>query len=354
MDAPFPFGFPGATARYLALYVGTLVLHVLFMNYVLAGALYVLIDRVRRPVHPDPLAVVLRDWLPFALSGAITAGVAPLLFVQVLYPVPFYTANLLLYNGWMVVLPVLIVAFYLLYLLKSTIVATRPRLERLASALAALGFVFVAFAWTENHVLSISRAEWSAFYEAERPFHWNAEMLPRLGVWLFGAFPTMALALAWQTRGRVPANDTRKLSRIAIAAVGAAAACGAAYGWLLDPALRAGVTGAAGAPYVVVAGAGLLVQLGAWGHVLASGRFRRETLGLASIGLVLAILGTAVARETIRLAAIDVEALFPRHARAASERGFVLFVLFLVLNSAIILGCIRLVRRAQRASASRG
>jgi hypothetical protein len=103
-----------------------------------------------------------------------------------------------------------------------------------------------------------------------------------------------------------------------------------------------------------VAGVGLLIQCGAWAHVLASGRFRRETLGLATAGLVLAILGTAVAREMIRLAAIDVEVLYPRHERAATERGFVLFVLFLAANSAIIFGCIRLVRRAQRASASRG
>jgi len=38
MNAPFPFGFPGATAFYLTLYVVTLLIHVAFMNYVLAGA----------------------------------------------------------------------------------------------------------------------------------------------------------------------------------------------------------------------------------------------------------------------------------------------------------------------------
>ena len=37
MELPFPFGFPIPTAFYLTLFVVTLVLHVLFMNYVLAG-----------------------------------------------------------------------------------------------------------------------------------------------------------------------------------------------------------------------------------------------------------------------------------------------------------------------------
>ena len=43
MDEAFPFGFPPATAGYLTLYTFTLVIHVLFMNYVLAGTTYLAI-----------------------------------------------------------------------------------------------------------------------------------------------------------------------------------------------------------------------------------------------------------------------------------------------------------------------
>ena len=89
------------TAFYLAVYIVTLVIHLVFMNYVLAGSAY-LSTRTLLLQHPrDPLADMLRDWLPFALSGAITAGVAPLLFIQVLYKKQFYTANLLLFGRWM-------------------------------------------------------------------------------------------------------------------------------------------------------------------------------------------------------------------------------------------------------------
>ena len=62
---------------------------------------------------------VVRDWLPAVLGLAITTGIAPLLFVQILYKRQFYTANLLLFNRFMLLLPALIVAYYMLYLVKS-------------------------------------------------------------------------------------------------------------------------------------------------------------------------------------------------------------------------------------------
>ena len=37
MDTPFPFGLPLPTAFYLTVYVLTLMIHVVFMNYVHAG-----------------------------------------------------------------------------------------------------------------------------------------------------------------------------------------------------------------------------------------------------------------------------------------------------------------------------
>ena len=128
MDRMFPFGFESHLSFYLVVYVLTLVVHVFLMAYVLAGSLWLawatlfpgtdLIPRTKQP-----LARILRDWMPFALSGAITAGVAPLLFVQILYRQQFYTANLLLGWRWMVVIPVLVIAFYLLYVVKSKVVS---------------------------------------------------------------------------------------------------------------------------------------------------------------------------------------------------------------------------------------
>ncbi len=140
MDRMFPFGFESHLSFYLVVYVLTLVVHVFLMAYVLAGSLWLSwvtlfpgSDSI--PRTKQPLARILRDWMPFALSGAITAGVAPLLFVQILYRQQFYSANLLLGWRWMVVIPVLVSAFYLLYIVKSKVVSRMSLLVRLGHRL---------------------------------------------------------------------------------------------------------------------------------------------------------------------------------------------------------------------------
>ena len=99
MDSMFPFGFPGPTAFYLTLLVLTFALSQALMHYVLAGCLYVAWATMWPgkggvPRDQQPLAATLRDWMPFLLGAAITAGVAPLLFIQIVYQRQFYTANL--------------------------------------------------------------------------------------------------------------------------------------------------------------------------------------------------------------------------------------------------------------------
>ncbi|MCA9285380.1 MAG: hypothetical protein KDA22_09210, partial [Phycisphaerales bacterium] len=201
MNAPLPFGLPGPTAFYLALYLLTLVVHVVFMNYVLAGS-GVLAWALLRGRAQDPIVRLLRDWMPFALGAAITAGVAPLLFVQILYRQSFYTANLLLFNRWMALLPVLIVGFYLLYLQKAKAVGRWPAWSRTVVGVGAfLCFAFVAQAWTENHLLSLAgQTTWSDFYAERRALFLDPQLVPRLGVWFLGAFATLAWMLGWQVR----------------------------------------------------------------------------------------------------------------------------------------------------------
>ncbi len=72
----WPFDHGGGV---LLLYLATLALHAVFVSYVLAGTAYALVCR-------DALAATVRDRLPFMLGCGITAGVAPLLFVQLLHP----------------------------------------------------------------------------------------------------------------------------------------------------------------------------------------------------------------------------------------------------------------------------
>ncbi len=366
MDVLFPFGFQGATAFYLTFYVLTLVIHVLFMNYVLAGTAYLAVVTLftggpTAARERSATALLLRDWMPFALSAAITAGVAPLLFVQILYQRQFYTANLLLFHRWMVMLPVLIVGFYLLYLLKSRRIGEWPAAARAAVGGGAwLCFAFAGFSWAENHLLSTHESAWASFYAAGSMIYRSPELLPRLAVWFVGAIPTLAVLVAWQLwlmqrAGRtLPRTELSRLALLALAGLALSAVCGGLYYLAMDDAARRHVTGALASLYLGAAVLGLLLQaiawMAQWLRLRPRPRLSAAWLGVASVGVLITVIGATVVREAIRLSATDIHALYERHARAAAVGGMPIFLIFLAVNAALIAWCIALAQSRRGAS----
>lgn len=360
----------GASALYLALYLGTLCLHAVLMSYVLAGSGYVaaatvLGARERDPaahVLGDPVTRVLRDWLPFGLGTAITAGVAPLLFLQILYKESFYTANLLLFHRWMAMVPVLIAGFYLLYVGKSKAAQDGPRLVRAIAAVGAfLCFGFAAWSWTGNHMVALDRTRWLALYTSTGVPVPSLAMLARLGTWLAGSAPIMAVIVGWQLRrpadsaggdggGDAHRRARRRLAVIALAGLALSAGFGINHAYLLDQGARAALRSAA-MVFLAPLGLGMALQGAAWLRLASAGAWSRAALIMASVGAGLAVIGTALAREVIRMAAVD----FPReaaaHARAAESGGIVAFFVFLVVNTGLIVWCLRATRRALREKA---
>jgi hypothetical protein len=352
----FPFNQPAPTAFYLTLYLATFVLHLLPMAYVLAGAAVLLVRTLvgARPAD-DPLAEHFRQWLPFALSVAITAGVAPLLFLQILYHREFYTANVLLFSRWMAILPVLVVGFYLLYLVKGDWLWQQPLAVRASAAAVIFAcFAFIGWSWSENHLLSTAgQAVWTEQYVAGRLNYLPGELWPRMGIWLSGVFPVMAAIAAWPLARREEGADDNGSTarRLALVAAVGLVVCPACIGWylsVLEPAAR---TAALGAPFrvwqiAIVAGAALNVA--AWILIWRAGRLEQLPRWLATAGAVLLVTGLAVCREAIRTSRLDMAALLPRHQAAAQVGGFWLFAAFLVINFAAIAGCVYLVVRYAR------
>ncbi len=371
----FPFGFPWATAMYLTLYVGTLFLHVLLMNYVIAGTAYLAWSGMGGKGSTDlekqtrPLDTLLRDWMPFALGGAITAGVAPLLFVQILYQKQFYTANLLLFHRWMVILPALIIGFYLLYLYKSNWIAQTRREIRIAVGLILFAcFAFVGYSWTENHLLANQgQGVWSEFYRTGQVFYFDRTLMPRLLTWFLGAFPTMLMLAAWQLRyfqHRCEHESTAStvagpdkgpylihhvavehaavnISALALTMIIAAVASGLWYLLALATDIRGVLFSRLAAPYLLLACAGLVIQGIAWWQIRRTRSFLSVGLHWVTLGTLLTLLTMTVVRETIRLAHVPIEDLFASHADSAQIGGMWVFLSFLVINALIVMWCLR-------------
>lgn len=351
----FPFDQPAPTAFYLVLYLATFVLHVLPMAYVLAGSAVLVVRSVlgSRP-DDDPLVAHLREWLPFILSAAITAGIAPLLFLQILYRREFYTANLLLFNRWMAILPVLIVGFYSLYLVKGNWLWRQVWPLRLfVVGVIFACFAFIAWSWTENHVLSVApQTVWTEQYVSMRMGYLPAEIGPRMGVWAGGVFPVMAALAAWPLAARAPAEHpaagrtARWLAMVALAGLVVSLACLAGYGTTIEPAARDTVLGSRFRVWLVLLGLGIALQIAGWILVLRAGRLPILARGVATAGAVLAVVGLVACREGVRTSRIDLAALAEHHGTAASVGGFWLFVAFLAINFSVIAGCVALVMRS--------
>jgi Protein of unknown function (DUF3365) len=97
------------------------LLHLVAMNLVLGGTLLALHWRSsRRPEGAAPrvaLLAFLAKALPVAVAAAVTFGVAPLLFLQILYGRVFFTSSVLMAWFWLAIVPLVILAYSGAYLL---------------------------------------------------------------------------------------------------------------------------------------------------------------------------------------------------------------------------------------------
>lgn len=115
----------------------TLLLHLLAVNVVVGG---LLLGIVRSQMPTGSRRSPFWPGLPVVLALAINLGVAPLLFLQVNWGTHFYSASVLMARSWLAVVPVLLVAYYGLYLLRA---GYRTPLVGPSVALLLLGIAFV-------------------------------------------------------------------------------------------------------------------------------------------------------------------------------------------------------------------
>jgi hypothetical protein len=150
---PDPLPQPAAAWLLWALLQATFLLHVLAMNLVLGGAILALHCRLQRsPAEAAQRARFLQLFdraLPVAIAATVTLGVAPLLFVQVLYGRVFFVSSILMGWFWLAVVLLLIGAYYGAYWLALR-GDGRGRAGRWLASLMTLAFASVAFLQVTN------------------------------------------------------------------------------------------------------------------------------------------------------------------------------------------------------------
>lgn len=174
------------------------MLHLLFMNFVLAAPLLTLMFLWSKRSTGRLFARWLAAPLPVAFTFAINFGVASLLFMQVLYPQRFFTANILLGSRWLAIIAMLMAAFYGSYLLLRALKADSgrvvPTLFGLPVLLLTCGIAVIMIA---NYYLTTADEQWP--HLLHQPWRVLAEstFLPRALHILFGSIAVSGFWMIW-------------------------------------------------------------------------------------------------------------------------------------------------------------
>jgi hypothetical protein len=210
---PEPLGLPVPAAWLHALKVAGFVLHMIFMNLWLAGM---------------PTALLLGSWkplvgqrlfkaMPFFMAFGINAGIVPLLFLQTLYPQFFYPATILQAWFWFIIIPLLIIAYYAVYL------AAFNRFRIVAAALASILLAWIGLTFSAAMTLTAAPEQWPVIFSATADagavrggfLYLRAESMLRFFMMVGLSFGTLSAYLALDaeffTADAAYKNEARKL-----------------------------------------------------------------------------------------------------------------------------------------------
>lgn len=182
----------------------TFPLHLLAMNAMVGGLAIGVVQHFRGGDSRRRLAHRIAIILPLVIAFTVNFGVAPLLFLQVLYGHFVYTSSILMGLFWIAVVPILIVAYYGTYLYDFKFKGLGAAGKWLA--LAVLLLLFCIGYFFSNNMLLMSLPEWFSEYFQHRDgsllVSGQSEFLPRYLHMMTGALAVGGLFVALLGRFR--------------------------------------------------------------------------------------------------------------------------------------------------------
>jgi hypothetical protein len=196
-----PAGLPGPPWLFHVLLVFTFFLHMLFMNLTLGGTLLAAVAHFggggRREDPRGALAGRLMAVNSYGISLTITTGIAPLLFIQVLYQPYFYTATILIAGAWLAMLLLLTLGYYSAYLYKFRGAPARGQGGGLWLIVSAVMFLAIAMVHVAVHLLHSQPERWADFASGAACVLGDSTYFPRLLHFVLAGIGFAGLVAAW-------------------------------------------------------------------------------------------------------------------------------------------------------------
>ena len=204
---PAPEALPVHWLWFQVLLVITFLLHLILMNLVLGGSLLAIWDNL---IKKRKIASYSR--LPILLALAINLGVPPLLFVQVLYGHLFYSSSIIMAIPWILVIPILIIAYYSSYIFikKSD---SAPGLAKTGLIVSSVLLLYIGFMYVNNSTLAINPSNWSIYHEKPGGTSLNfgePSLWPRYLHFIIAALSVASLGIAVITKFKSTDHEESK------------------------------------------------------------------------------------------------------------------------------------------------
>lgn len=213
---PMPDTIPAHWGIFEFLDIFTFIIHILFVNVVVGGSILMLYSHLKgeKPEPGTTLHGPIVNKIPSALALAINFGVAPLLFVQVIYGNLIYSSSILMAWYWILVIPLLIIAYYGVYIhARKTDVS--KNLAVAALTVSVLIFLYIMFVYVNNMTLMLHPEKWSAYFQNRAGTILNTgnpTLFPRFLHFIFASIAVAALfsSIVWYFRRKNNADSADK------------------------------------------------------------------------------------------------------------------------------------------------
>jgi hypothetical protein len=191
-----PTPLPAPVWVFQVLLLVTFYVHILFLNVTLGGTIIGAVHAGLAKGQDAPgrrLGRLLVGLLPASVSFTVTTGVAPLLFIQLMYGQLFYAATVLVGWIWLAIVPLIVVGYYAVYLYKFEVGAPGGRPAWLS--VAGLCFVVVGAIQVLVNVLQLTPPRWGAVAATVGAVFQDPTLLPRYLHFLLGSLAVAGLFL---------------------------------------------------------------------------------------------------------------------------------------------------------------
>ena len=337
---PVPDPIPAPAILFHILEVALFTVHILLINIVLGGSLLLAYSRITGRTSTSPVFSAIARKIPVGFALGINMGVAPLLFLQVTHGHLFYTSSILMAMFWIIIIPLLIIAYYAAYIhaRSSTAGLATAGIVVSSAILLYIGFIFV-----NNILMMMQPGTWAAYFGNRNGtllMLSDPTLIPRYLHFLLASIAVAGLASStiWTVRSKHGVAESEGSIRNGLRIFGYATIIQAAIGlWFLFALEREIMLQFMGGnlPATIIFGIGFLSALGAIATSFA-GNYR-ATMSMAAITMLAMIITRDQLRAMYLNGVFDASTLqvVPQYGVLA------LFLLILVLGLAAVVWMIR-------------